>query len=121
LSYLDKLRDFNAFTQDEAWTFEGACDRIYLRAGAHQRIDDPVLRRSLHIESAHSASAVVWNPGAEGIAALGDVPLKDWYQYVCVEAGNCAPLDRVSLAPGATAVIGQRISAAPLHPSATTF
>ena len=121
LSYLDKLRDFNAFTQDDTWTFEGACDRIYLRADAHQRIDDPVLGRSIHIESAHSASAVVWNPGAEGIAALGDVPLKDWYQYVCVEAGNCAPLDRVSLAAGATAVIGQRISAAPLHPSATTL
>jgi len=121
LSYLDKLRDFNAFTQSDAWNFEGACDRIYLRAGASQRIEDPVLGRAICIESAHSASAVVWNPGADGIAALGDVPLADWYQYVCVEAGNCAPLDRVNLPPGATAVIGQRISAEPIQPSATTF
>lgn len=113
-AYLDKLRDFGEFRQTAPWTFADACDRIYLQTGSEHRIDDPVLGRSLRIESRHSASTVVWNPGAEGIGALGDVPVSDWYQYVCVEAGNCAPLDRVSLAPGATTVIEQRISAQPL-------
>ena len=61
------------------------------------------------IDSGHSASTVVWNPGAEGIASLGDVPLNDWYQYLCIEAGNCAPLDRVVLAPGGKTVLTQRI------------
>ena len=121
LRFLDKLRGFDEFEQTAPWAFQGACDRIYLRSGTHHRIDDPVLGRSVSIESAHSASTVVWNPGADGIGALGDVPLADWYQYVCVEAGNCAPLDRVSLAPGDSCVIGQRIGCEPLHPSATTF
>ena len=43
-----------------------------------------------------------------------DVPLADWYQYLCVEAGNCAPLDRVTLGPGEETTLVQRISALPL-------
>lgn len=112
LGYLDKLRDFGEFVQDAPWRFDGACDRIYLRSGARHVIDDPVLARSIVIESLHSASTVVWNPGADGIAALGDVPLADWYQYLCVEAGNCGPLDRVTLAPGDETTLVQRISCA---------
>jgi glucose-6-phosphate 1-epimerase len=114
LRYLDKLRDFGEFAQEAAWSFDGACDRIYLRSGSRQRIDDPVLGRSIAIESERSSSTVVWNPGAEGIAALGDVPLADWYQYVCVEAANCAPLDRVTLGPGEETTLLQRISAVAL-------
>ena len=114
LRYLDKLRSFGEYEQDAPWQFEGACDRIYLESGPTYRIDDPILQRSILIESRHSASTVVWNPGADGIAALGDVPLADWYQYLCVEAGNCAPLDRVALAPGAQATLVQRIRAMPL-------
>ncbi|HYF59080.1 MAG TPA: D-hexose-6-phosphate mutarotase [Burkholderiaceae bacterium] len=114
LRYLDKLRDFDEFGQFAPWRFEGACDRIYLESGPTHRIDDPVLGRSIVVESLGSASTVVWNPGAEGIAALGDVPLADWYRYVCVEAGNCAPLDRVTLPPGGETTLVQRISARPL-------
>ena len=115
LRYLDKLHDFAEFGQDAPWTFDGACDRIYLRSGSRHRIDDPVLDRSIRIESKCSSSTVVWNPGAEGIAALGDVPLADWYQYVCVEAANCAPLDRVTVGPGEETLLVQRISAVPLE------
>jgi glucose-6-phosphate 1-epimerase len=111
LRYLDKLREFGEFGQDVAWTFEDACDRIYLHSGARHRIDDPVLGRSILVESSHSSSTVVWNPGAEGIGALGDVPHADWYQYLCVEAGNCAPLDRITLSPGDETTLVQRISA----------
>jgi glucose-6-phosphate 1-epimerase len=112
--YLDKLRDFCEFAQDAPWRFEGACDRIYLRTGSRHRIDDPVLGRSITVESERSASTVVWNPGAEGIVALGDVPRADWYRYVCVEAGNCAPLDRVTLGPGEETTLVQRMVAGPL-------
>jgi glucose-6-phosphate 1-epimerase len=114
LRYLDKLRGFGEFGQDAPWTFEGACDRIYLQSGPTHRIDDPILERSILVESGRSASTVVWNPGADGIGALGDVPLADWYQYLCVEAGNCGPLDRVLLAPGGDATLVQRIRAMPL-------
>jgi glucose-6-phosphate 1-epimerase len=114
LRYLDKLRDFGEFAQHEPWRFEGACDRIYLRSGPTHRIDDPVLQRSIRIESRRSSSTVVWNPGADGIAGLGDVPLADWYQYLCVEAANCGPLDRVTLGPGEETTLVQRIAALPL-------
>ncbi len=112
--YLDKLRDFDEFEQRDEWAFQGACDRIYLDTGTVHRIDDPVLRRSIQIESRHSASTVVWNPGEKEIAALTDVPLADWYQYLCVEAGNCAPLDRVRLEAGGTTKLIQKISASAL-------
>jgi glucose-6-phosphate 1-epimerase len=112
--YLDKLRNFDEFEQHDEWSFQDACDRIYLDTDSVHRIDDPVLKRSIRIESMHSASTVVWNPGASDIAALTDVPLADWYQYLCVEAGNCAPLDRVRLAPGGTTKLVQKISSAAL-------
>lgn len=109
LRYLDKLHDFAEFEQTDPWHFDTACDRIYLQSGSSHRIRDPVLGRTILINSRHSASTVVWNPGAKGIEALGDVPLNDWYQYLCIEAGNCAPLDRVLLAPGGKATLTQRI------------
>jgi glucose-6-phosphate 1-epimerase len=111
--YLDKLRGFDEFGQDTPWGFENACDRIYIRCGARHVIDDPILDRSVVVETRRSASTVVWNPGAEGIAALGDVPLSDWYQYLCVEAANCGPLDGVTLAPGDETTLVQRITSAP--------
>jgi glucose-6-phosphate 1-epimerase len=111
LRYLDKLREFGEFAQDGPWAFDAACDRIYLRSGSRHRIDDPVLDRTIVVESRHSSSTVVWNPGADGIGALGDVPLADWYQYVCVEAANCAPLDRITLGPGEETTLVQRIRA----------
>jgi glucose-6-phosphate 1-epimerase len=114
LRYLDKLREFGEFTQDAPWAFEDACDRIYLRSGSTQRIDDPVLGRSIVIETERSSTTVVWNPGARDVAALGDVPHADWYQFLCVEAGNCAPLDRVTLGPGEETRLVQRIRAHPL-------
>jgi len=112
--YLDKLRAFDAFEQTEPWRFDGACDRIYLDTATVHRVDDPVLERSIHVESEHSASTVVWNPGADGIGALGDVPPAEWYQYLCVEAANCGPADTVALAPGATARLVQRLRTGPL-------
>jgi glucose-6-phosphate 1-epimerase len=35
-----------------------------------------------------SRSLVVWNPGAAGIAALGDAPSDGWRRFVCLEAAN---------------------------------
>jgi glucose-6-phosphate 1-epimerase len=111
LRYLDKLRDFEEFGQFAPWRFEGACDRIYFGKTARHGIIDPVLARSIVVESRGSGSSVVWNPGADGIVALGDVPPPDWYRYVCVESANCAPLDRVTIPPGGETTLVQRISA----------
>jgi len=113
LRYLDKIEGFAEFIQRGPWRFDTACDRIYLASGPRHVIDDPILGRAIVVESEGSASTVVWNAGPAGIGALGDVPLTDWYQYLCVEAANCGPLDSVTLAPGASTRLTQRLSADP--------
>jgi glucose-6-phosphate 1-epimerase len=44
--------------------------------------------------------AVVWNPGPEKAARLGDMPADDWQRMVCVEAGVIA--QPLAVAPGKT-------------------
>lgn len=114
LRYRDNLRGMSEWTQSEPWTFSEACDRIYLQSGPSQRIIDPVLQRCVTICSAHSHATVVWNPGAQGIQRLTDVPPCDWHQYLCVETANCGPLDRVTLPPGGEALLIQSLSVTPL-------
>jgi glucose-6-phosphate 1-epimerase len=113
LRYLDKIAGFAESVQQGPWRFDGSCDRIYLDAGASHAIHDPVLDRTIRIGSEGSATTVVWNPGAEGIRAFADIPPADWFQYVCVEAANCGPLDEVTLPPGQSTRIVQRIDAVP--------
>jgi glucose-6-phosphate 1-epimerase len=111
--YLDKLAGFGEFRQQGSWRFDGACDRIYLETGARHAIHDRALDRSILIESEGSASTVVWNPGADGVREFDDIPPRDWFQYVCIEAANCGPLDVVSLPAGGRTRLVQRISAGP--------
>ena len=118
LRYLDKLRDFEAYVQNEPWRFETACDRIYQGSGPLHRLDDPVLGRSLVLASTGSASTVVWNPGAVGVEALQDVAPADWPGFLCIETANCAPADRVSLPPGASTELRLQLFAQPSHPPA---
>ncbi len=114
LRYLDKLRDFGEFAQEAAWSFDSACDRIYLRSGARHRIDDPVLERSIAIESERSSSTRGLEPRRGGHrrarrrAGRGLVPVR------LRRAANCAPLDRVTLGPGEETTLLQRISAVAL-------
>lgn len=110
LHYLDKIEDFAEFEQSAPWRFDRACDRIYLRSGPRHVIRDDVLGRSIRIDSEGSASTVVWNPGADGVRQFPDIPPADWFQYVCIEAANCAPLDVVTLPPGGATHLVQRIS-----------
>ena len=42
----------------------------------------------LHIEQAGFADAVVWSPGEQLCARIGDLAPEDWRQFVCVEAGQ---------------------------------
>jgi glucose-6-phosphate 1-epimerase len=54
--------------------------------------------------------AVVWNPGPDKAARLGDMPAQDWRHMLCVEAG--AITQPVELAPGKTWSGLQRIDLA---------
>jgi glucose-6-phosphate 1-epimerase len=110
--YLDNLQGLARCHQHAPWQFDAACDRIYLETASEHQLEDPLLGRTLVIRSQGSGSTVVWNAGAQGIAALGDVPAHAWPGYLCVEAANCEPHDPVMLAAGGRAELSQTLSVA---------
>jgi glucose-6-phosphate 1-epimerase len=76
---------------------EGEVDRIYFDAPARLELVDALGR--MQIESDGFADAVVWNPGAQRAAALGDLDTDGYRNFLCVEAASIGiPL---RLAPGA--------------------
>ena len=117
LDYSDK-HDGREHRQTEAWHLHdprdpGRCDRVYHQAAGDYLLLDPVLRRRIQLTTTGSRSLVLWNPGATGVAALGDVPAAAWRDFVCVEAAN-AGHDTVTLLPGQTHVLEQTLRALPL-------
>jgi glucose-6-phosphate 1-epimerase len=110
LNYQDKLLDFAQANQSEPWTFTNSCDRIYLNSPAELHIEDPSWGRVIRIQSQHSQTSVVWNPGQEGVKTFTDIPDTDWPQYLCVEVANCGPQDRVELKPGDSCELSQTLS-----------
>jgi D-hexose-6-phosphate mutarotase len=107
--YLDNLQGLARFTQHAPWQFDEACDRIYLDTASQHVLEDPLLQRTIRITTQGSGSTVVWNAGASGYAALGDVPAHAWPDYLCVEAANCEPHDPILLAPGAHTELAQTL------------
>jgi len=108
--YADRY-DGGEHRQSGDWTLRdprdpGRSDRTYADAGGRYALADPALHRTLRIETAGSASLVVWNPGAEGAPA--DVPADGWRHFVCVEAAN-AGADTVTLAPKARHELSQQV------------
>ena len=77
-------------------TLAGPIDRVY-----HSVTQGLVLRelgRRTRIAMDGFEDVVVWNPGAEGAAALADLPDDDWQHMLCVEAARIR--QPVVLAPG---------------------
>lgn len=105
--YVDKVDGGRVKRQHGPLTLTGETDRVY--AAAHPvTVTDPVLGRTLAVAGVDNAQTVVWNPFADkaaGMPDLGDA----WPDFVCVE--SAAVLDRfVTVGPGATARLGQRIA-----------
>jgi glucose-6-phosphate 1-epimerase len=113
LTYADKY-DGDEHVQSGEWNLHdprdpGRSDRIYHRAGNRFALIDPVLGRRIDLTTSGSRSLVVWNPGASGIAAIGDAPADGWHRFVCLEAANASE-DAISLAPGQTHTLQQTVS-----------
>lgn len=79
--------------------FAGEVDRIYLGAPSEVQLLAGDMPRRL-ISQQGFADTVVWNPGPEKAATLGDMPAADWTRMVCVEAAVVG--EAVQLAPGET-------------------
>ena len=113
LAYADKY-DGREHLQAGAWDLHdprdpGRSDRIYHRAGGRYVLHDPVLGRRIELRTTGSRSLVVWNPGEQGIAAIGDAPASSWRHFVCLEAANAGE-DVIELAPGQTHTLQQTVS-----------
>jgi D-hexose-6-phosphate mutarotase len=100
-TYIDKVAKATRKKQKGAVTFNGEMDRVYLGTAGCCGIIDPALKRTILITSTGSRSTVVWNPGAEKAAKMGDFGRQGENNMVCVETANAAD-DVITLAPGET-------------------
>lgn len=100
-TYIDKVDGGKRKKQKGTVTFAGEADRVYLGTAGCCGIVDPAMKRTLLITSTGSRSTVVWNPGKEKAAKMGDFGNKGENRMVCVETANAAD-DVISLAPGET-------------------
>lgn len=96
-------------------TFEAETDRLYTHAGTVV-LDDVAWGRQLSITKEGSANTVVWNPWIAKSASMPDFGDEEWRSMVCVEAANALE-DAVTLAPGQTHLLRQRITVADRAPT----
>ncbi len=99
--YLDKVKDFARFTQQDGIVIESEVDRVYVSTTAECVIEDKGLKRAIHIAKQGSNSTVVWNPWTEKADKMGDFGKDGHRGMVCVESGN-ARENVVTLAAGET-------------------
>ena len=105
LDYLDKPDGYRRKTQQGAVTFAGETDRIYLGTDGECVIHDESMRRRIEIRSHGSRSTVVWNPGRDVAASIGDMHDDGYRRMCCVETANAAS-DRRRLAAGQAHTLG---------------
>ncbi|MGI4847764.1 MAG: D-hexose-6-phosphate mutarotase [Janthinobacterium lividum] len=107
-TYLDATDGNIACEPDnKAIMVDAEFDRIYNAAPSQLQLlanDLPALR----ITQSGFGDCVVWNPGAEKAAALGDMPANDWTSMFCIEAAQIE--HAVRLAPGEEWIGSQRIT-----------
>lgn len=99
--YIDKVDGGKRKKQQGRVTIVGEVDRIYLDTAGCCGIIDPAWKRTILITSTGSRSTVVWNPGKEKAARMGDFGRQGEDRMVCVETANAAA-DAITLAPGET-------------------
>lgn len=105
--YLDKVLGAPA-TQEGPLVLTDRTDRVYDSTGPVQ-IVDPGFGRTIAIAKGSSANTVVWNPWAETVRGLADIPDEAWPGFVCVETANVGPNATV-LAPGESHTVSTEYS-----------
>ncbi len=99
--FVDTLDDWQIKTQAGVLRFNGETDRIYLDVGKTLVIEDPGWSRSIQIQTAHSASAVIWNPWTDKAARLSQFADDAWQRMLCIETARVWD-DLLTIAPGET-------------------
>ena len=105
LEFWDSVRGEPGQVHSAPLRITGEVDRIYAGvSGAIELVEGKVedrrgsQTRSLRLEQQGFEDAVVWNPGPEKCASLGDMPADGFLRMLCIEAAQVGRL--VTLAPG---------------------
>jgi len=110
LTYIDKMKAGEKFQeQNNAVTFTGETDRVYIDAPDAITIQDSSNNTHVELHKNNMKDCVVWNAWiqkAKDIADLGD---DDWLVYVCAEAAVVN--SPVTVAPNTTWEASQEITA----------
>lgn len=80
--------------------FAGETDRLHLHTAGEYCLVDGASGQAVRLSAPACRSAIIWNPGPEKTARLGDMAPNAWQGMACVECGNVGA-DAVSLPPGA--------------------
>jgi len=97
--YVDKTDSFREKDQQGDVVLTEETDRVYLRTEAPVELQDPVLRRRLHVTKQNSLTTVVWNPWATKADKMSDLGADEWTKMICIETSNVRGY-AVEVAPG---------------------
>ena len=116
--YLDNTDSNREKVQHGDLVIASETDRAYLTSQPEIELEDPTLRRRIHITKENSHTTVVWNPWVDGARALPDLGDDEWTRMFCVEASNVLT-GAVDLAPGQQHRMAANISVVAMPNSGT--
>lgn len=106
--YIDTLRDWQTFSDNDTLRIHQETDRIYLDTPPAFIIEDRGWQRRIEIHCAQSRSAVIWNPWIEKAKRLSHFVEDAYKRMLCIETARVMD-DCLNLAPGHTDVMVVRI------------
>jgi D-hexose-6-phosphate mutarotase len=107
--YIDRL-DANRVKREEGTiSISEEVDRVYLDTTDECVVDDPALRRKIHVAKTGSRTTVVWNPWVDKARRMADFPDEGYRKMVCVETTNTAD-DVYYVPPGGEHTLSQTVS-----------
>ena len=88
---------------------KGEICRLYHPVQNGVEISDPERQRKISVVNENSNSCLVWNPGAVRCAQISDLLPQEFHNFLCIEC-NRAGADSLTLSPGGSCRIAQKIS-----------
>ncbi len=89
--YIDSLRRGKICQSGAELVLTDTIDRVYTQPEAQILVADKSDPNALTVENHGHNSAVLWNPWAEGAAAMGDMQNDGYLTMMCVESALRAP------------------------------
>ncbi|MBC7788074.1 MAG: D-hexose-6-phosphate mutarotase [Methylophilaceae bacterium] len=104
--YADKLLKYERHVEHNPLVFDGSeFDRVFINHSSDCTVHDKGFNRLIHVSKSGSNTTVVWSPGAEKSAQMGDMgEVDEWRKTVCVESTNALE-NMVVINPNRTHII----------------